>query len=100
MCKWIWIKLKPKLPQLHKIVIKKKLNQLAAVIKEIKMAKADGKEFKFLDETNVNPSFLEVFDFNSPEQYIKTETKEFSAVCPFSGLPDLANVIMRVLPPW
>lgn len=62
------------------------------------MAKADGKEFKFLDETNVNPSFLEVFDFNSPEQYIKTETKEFSAVCPFSGLPDLANVIIEYYP--
>ena len=62
------------------------------------MAIADGKKFKFLDETNINPSFLEVFDFNSPEQYIKTETNEFSAVCPFSGLPDLANVIIEYYP--
>ena len=64
----------------------------------MKMAVADGKEFKFLDETNINSSFLEVFDFNSPEQYIKTETNEFSAVCPFSGLPDIANVIIEYYP--
>ena len=62
------------------------------------MAVADGKKFKFLDETNINSSFLEVFDFNSPEQYIKTETNEFSAVCPFSGLPDIANVIIEYYP--
>lgn len=62
------------------------------------MAVADGKKFKFLDETNINSSFLEVFDFNSPEQYIKTETSEFSAVCPFSGLPDIANVIIEYYP--
>ena len=64
----------------------------------MKMAVADGKKFKFLDETNINSSFLEVFDFNSPEQYIKTETNEFSAVCPFSGLPDIANVIIEYYP--
>jgi 7-cyano-7-deazaguanine reductase len=62
------------------------------------MATADGKKFKFLDETNIDPSFLEVFDFDSPKQYIKTETKEFSAVCPFSGLPDLAKVIIEYYP--
>jgi 7-cyano-7-deazaguanine reductase len=62
------------------------------------MATADGKKFEFLDETNIDPSFLEVFDFDSPKQYIKTETKEFSAVCPFSGLPDLAKVIIEYYP--
>ena len=62
------------------------------------MATADGKKFEFLDETNIDPSFLEVFDFDSPEQYIKTETKEFSAVCPFSGLPDLAKAKIEYYP--
>ena len=62
------------------------------------MATADGKKFEFLDETNIDPSFVEVFDFDSPEQYIKTETKEFSAVCPFSGLPDLAKGIIEYYP--
>ena len=33
------------------------------------MAVPDGKQFKFLDETHINPSFLEVFEFESPNQY-------------------------------
>ena len=56
------------------------------------MAKAEGKTFDFLDETHIDPQLIEVFDFDSPEQYIKSETDEFSAVCPFSGLPDIAYV--------
>ena len=62
------------------------------------MAVPDGEQFKFLDESHINPSFLEVFEFESPDQYIKTETNEFSAVCPFSGLPDIANVIIEYYP--
>jgi 7-cyano-7-deazaguanine reductase len=62
------------------------------------MAEADGKKFDFLDESYIDPSLLEVFDFDSPKQYIKTETDEFSAVCPFSGLPDLAYVKIEYLP--
>ena len=62
------------------------------------MAVPDGEQFKFLDETHIKPSFLEVFEFESPDQYIKTETNEFSAVCPFSGLPDIANVIIEYYP--
>ena len=62
------------------------------------MAKAEGKTFDFLDETHINPGLLEIFNFDSPEQYIKTETDEFSAVCPFSGLPDLAYVKIEYHP--
>ena len=62
------------------------------------MAKAEGKSFEFLDESHIEPSLLEVFDFDSSKQYIKTETDEFSAVCPFSGLPDLAKVIIEYFP--
>ena len=62
------------------------------------MAKAEGKSFDFLDESHIDPSLLEVFDFDSPEQYIKTETDEFSAVCPFSGLPDIAYVKIEYFP--
>lgn len=62
------------------------------------MAKAEGYSFDFLDESHINPKFLEVFDFDSPGQYIKTETEEFSAVCPFSGLPDLAYVKIEYFP--
>ena len=62
------------------------------------MAKAEGKSFDFLDESHIDPSLLEVFDFDSSKQYIKTETDEFSAVCPFSGLPDIAYVKIEYFP--
>ena len=62
------------------------------------MAKAEGKSFEFLDESHIDPSLLEVFDFDSSKQYIKTETDEFSAVCPFSGLPDIAYVRIEYFP--
>lgn len=62
------------------------------------MAKAEGKSFEFLDESHIDPGLLEVFDFDSSRQYIKTETDEFSAVCPFSGLPDIAYVKIEYFP--
>ena len=62
------------------------------------MAKAEGKTFDFLDETHIDPQLIEVFDFDSPEQYIKSQTDEFSAVCPFSGLPDIAYVKIEYHP--
>jgi len=58
----------------------------------------EGKIFDFLDESHIRSDYLETFPFDSPEQYIKTETREFSAVCPFSGLPDLARVIIEYYP--
>ena len=66
--------------------------------KKIIIPKAEGKQFKFLDESHINPGFLETFDFDSPNQLITTETDEFSAVCPFSGLPDLAYVKIEYHP--
>ena len=62
------------------------------------MPKAEGKQFEFLDESHINLGFLETFDFDSPNQLITTETDEFSAVCPFSGLPDLAYVKIEYHP--
>jgi len=62
------------------------------------MAIADGKEFKFDSEDHINSDFLESFSFDSKDQYIVTKTREFSAVCPFSGLPDLADVIIEYFP--
>jgi len=59
---------------------------------------AEGRRFAFADESQIRPDFLETFAFDSPEQYIMTETREFSAVCPFSGLPDLALVRIEYHP--
>ena len=62
------------------------------------LIKAEGKTFDFLSEKHINSNFLKVFDFNSTQQYIKTETSEFSAVCPFSGLPDIAYIKIEYYP--
>ncbi len=62
------------------------------------MIKSDGKYFEFDGEDQINSNFLETFPFDSPDQYIMTETDEFSAVCPFSGLPDLAYVKIEYYP--
>ena len=62
------------------------------------MAKSEGENFHFEDTSKIDPNYLEFFDFDSPNQYIKTETNEFSAVCPFSGLPDIARVKIEYFP--
>ena len=62
------------------------------------MAKAEGENFDFENTSKIDPNYLEIFDFDSPNQYIKTETNEFSAVCPFSGLPDIARVKIEYFP--
>ncbi len=62
------------------------------------MVKTEGKTFDFLSEDAIRPDYLETFDFDSPEQYIITETDEFSAVCPFSGLPDYAYLKIEYYP--
>ncbi len=62
------------------------------------MAKAEGMEFEFMGEEAIKPSYLETFEFNDTDEYIKTETHEFSAVCPFSGLPDYAYLKIEYFP--
>ena len=62
------------------------------------MPKAQGKKFTFDTVDKIRPDYLETFNFDSKDQYIITKTKEFSAVCPFSGLPDLAKVIIEYYP--
>ena len=62
------------------------------------MVKAEGKIFDFLSEDTIRPDYLETFAFDSPKQYILAETDEFSAVCPFSGLPDYAYLKIEYYP--
>ena len=62
------------------------------------MTEPQGKIFNYEDENHIRPDFFETFEFDSPNQYITTETNEFSAVCPFSGLPDLAYVKIEYYP--
>ena len=62
------------------------------------MAKAEGRKFDYGSEDLIDPSYLGTFPFDSPDQYIMSETDEFSAVCPFSGLPDYALLKIEYYP--
>ncbi len=62
------------------------------------MPKAEGKIFDFLSKDTIRSDYLETFDFDSPRQYIISETDEFSSVCPFSGLPDYAYLKIEYYP--
>ena len=53
---------------------------------------AEGKKITFESKESIQRKELKVFKFESKNQYIKIQTKEFIAVCPFSGLPDIAKI--------
>jgi 7-cyano-7-deazaguanine reductase len=62
------------------------------------MPVAEGKFFSIEDEKSIKSEFLESIDYTGNPQKIKYETDEFSAVCPFSGLPDIAKVEIDYIP--
>ena len=62
------------------------------------MATAEGRTVPFVGPEQVDLAVLETFPYEGPEQEIVTETKEFSAVCPYSGLPDFATLTIRYIP--
>ena len=62
------------------------------------MAKAEGLTLPFEDESAIRVDLLEHFPYEGKKQKINYETKEFSAVCPFSGLPDYACFKMFYIP--
>jgi len=62
------------------------------------MATAEGRTLPFTGPETIETSILETFGYEGPDQEIVTETKEFSAVCPFSGLPDFATLRITYVP--
>ena len=62
------------------------------------MANAEGLRIPFVDESHIKANILESFPYEGPKQTIVYETEEFSAVCPFSGLPDIAYVRIEYTP--
>ncbi len=46
----------------------------------------------------IRRDFLQTINYKGYTELIKYETKEFSAVCPFSGLPDIATIIIEYIP--
>ena len=62
------------------------------------MAIAEGRTVAFTGPEGIDAAALETFPYAGPEQEIVTETREFSAVCPYSGLPDFATLTIRYVP--
>ena len=62
------------------------------------MAKAEGLTLPFDSESSIRSDLLETFDYSGNKQKINYTTSEFSAVCPFSGLPDYGSFIMDYIP--
>ncbi|HEX3927217.1 MAG TPA: preQ(1) synthase [Gemmatimonadales bacterium] len=62
------------------------------------MATAEGHTIPFTGPEAIDTSVLETFPYAGPQQEIVTTTNEFSAVCPFSGLPDQAVLTIRYVP--
>jgi 7-cyano-7-deazaguanine reductase len=56
------------------------------------------KPIPFVGPEAIDVDILETFPYEGPRQEIVTETDEFSAVCPFSGLPDFATLIIAYVP--
>jgi 7-cyano-7-deazaguanine reductase len=62
------------------------------------VATAEGRTIPFTGPDAIDVAVLETFAYQGPDQEIVTETDEFSAVCPFSGLPDQARLTLRYVP--
>jgi 7-cyano-7-deazaguanine reductase len=62
------------------------------------MAIAEGRTLAFSGPEAVDAEVLETFPYAGPDQEIVTETREFSAVCPYSGLPDYATLTVKYVP--
>jgi len=62
------------------------------------MPRSEGKRFRRKSPSHIKVNFLETIPFDCVTQKIVIETKEFSAVCPFSGLPDIAKVVIVYYP--
>ena len=58
------------------------------------MAIAEGRTVPFTGPEAIEAAVLETFPYEGPEQEIVSETREFSAVCPYSGLPDFATLTL------
>ncbi len=62
------------------------------------MAIAEGRTIPFVGPETIDVAVLETFEYAGPDQEIVTETREFSAVCPYSGLPDFATLTIKYIP--
>lgn len=63
------------------------------------MPEAEGRIFHTDTEDAIDAKILETIEFdNKEDQLVTCGTDEFSAVCPFSGLPDIGRVVVEYVP--
>ena len=62
------------------------------------MATAEGRTLTFVGPEAIDVAVLETFPYDGPRQEIVTQTRDFSAVCPYSGLPDFATLRITYVP--
>ena len=62
------------------------------------MPTAEGLILKFEDESSIKEDYLETIEYTGNPQNIIYETDELSAVCPFSGLPDISKLDIEYIP--
>lgn len=62
------------------------------------MPNPEGRALPFVGPEQVDVAVLETFPYDGPAQQIVTTTDEFSAVCPYSGLPDYATLTLSYIP--
>ncbi len=62
------------------------------------MTIAEGRTIPFAGPEAIDVAVLETFEYLGPDQEIVIETREFSPVCPYSGLPDFATLRITYVP--
>ena len=62
------------------------------------MPEAEGRVIEWFAEKAIRTDWLEILVYSGDPQLVTYETKEFSAVCPFSGLPDFGNLLIQYVP--
>jgi len=64
------------------------------------MVEGEGRRFPFVGLEALTPEVLETFPFEyaGREALVEISTDEFTAVCPYSGLPDFGTLTVRYLP--
>ncbi len=64
------------------------------------MVEAEGRTFPFADPGALTPGVLETFpyEYAGRDAVVEIATDEFTAVCPYSGLPDFGTLTVRYIP--
>jgi len=64
------------------------------------MDKYDSKRFDIQQQDAIDVAILETIPFDYPDSATKVvyETEEFTSVCPWTGLPDFARLVISYVP--